>query len=70
MKKILIDWQYLSWCDNKSGWIRGEGNTMPSLFALVGGKIGRNYTSCGKWWWSWSSEYKRLNLWPISIWFR
>lgn len=31
--------------------------------------IGRNYTSCGRKLLGWDATHKRLNLWPVSIWF-
>jgi hypothetical protein len=42
--------------------------SIDSQYAVIGGKVIRNYTSCGDWWYGYSSKYKRINVWPLAIW--
>lgn len=64
-KRITWDWQYAVVC----GGFVGKNPIRMIQGLLQGGNIGRNYTSCGKWLWSWNREYRRINLWPVSIWY-
>jgi len=40
------------------------------IFGLLqGGTGGRNFVSCGRQKWAFNRQYRRLNIWPLSIWF-
>jgi hypothetical protein len=51
----------------------GFGDAVAGIYYWLRGykiyDIGRNYTSCGRYWYGWDHHNKRLNLWPFSIWF-
>ena len=66
--QIIFDWQFASW-HPKGGWIRGDNNTMPKLLDMLVGKLHRNYTSCGRFWYGLVLRpVFRINLFPISMW--
>jgi len=73
--KITVDYQYMFWSRKGDGFLRSKGNKRPSIWQILTGTdwrneaTGRNICSCGHSLFGWTAKYKRLNLWPVSIWF-
>jgi hypothetical protein len=70
---MTYDYQYCVISKEDGGYIRSKNNARPTLFLLLkeilkGSKIYRNFTSSGNKWYGYAKQYKRLNLYPISIW--
>jgi len=59
------DWQYVVIC---GGYV-GKNPVAMITGLLQGGIICRNYTSSGKCWWALDRAFRRINIWPISIWY-
>jgi hypothetical protein len=59
------NWQYVV---IKNGYV--GRNPLNMIFGLLqGGYVGRNFVSCGRQKWGLNRQYRRLNIWPLSIWF-
>ncbi len=73
---MIIDFQYMFWSKNGGGFLRSNGNKRPTIWQIFTGTdwhseaTGRNVCSCGHSLFGWNAKAKRLNLWPVSIWFR